>query len=104
MAEAIEKFKLRASEEARADLHAITEQDRAAADQRRAYSFRLIAEFKDAIGPVIETVFSDSTQLEASARTLTCSADQSQKLFVEVAAASEEVSANVQRSRSRQAK
>lgn len=97
MAEAIEKFKLRASEEGRADLNAITERDRAAADQRRADSFRLIAEFKEAVGPVLETFFSASPQLEASARTLTCSADQSQKLYVEVAAALEEASANVQR-------
>ncbi|MDF0498853.1 HAMP domain-containing protein [Bradyrhizobium yuanmingense] len=77
MADAIEMFKLRANERALADLHASTERDRAAADQRRADIVRLTDEFEEAVGQVIETVSSAATQLEASARTLTCSADQS---------------------------
>ncbi|WP_084302790.1 methyl-accepting chemotaxis protein [Bradyrhizobium sp. WSM2254] len=96
MAEAIEMFKLRASEKAQADLDARAEQDRAVANQRRADIARLAGEFEEAIGQVIDTVSSASTQLEASARSLTCSADQSQQRSVEVAASSEEASANVQ--------
>ncbi|MGY8632783.1 HAMP domain-containing protein [Bradyrhizobium sp. 14AA] len=96
MAEAIEMFKLRASERAQADLDASAEQDRAVANQRRADIARLAGEFEEAIGQVIDTVSSASTQLEASARSLTCSADQSQKLSVEAAASSEEASVNVQ--------
>lgn len=64
-------FKLRASEKAQADLHALTERDRAAANQRRADIARLTAEFEKAVGQMIEKVSSASTQLEASARPLT---------------------------------
>ncbi|MGY4502244.1 methyl-accepting chemotaxis protein [Bradyrhizobium sp. GM24.11] len=96
MAEAIEMFKLRASERAQTDLAERAEQDRAVANQRRADIARLAAKFEEAVGHVIDTVSSASTQLEASARSLTYSADQSQKLSVEVAASSEEASANVQ--------
>jgi methyl-accepting chemotaxis protein len=53
-------------------------------------------EFEAMIGQVVNTVSSASTQLEASAGTLTATAVRSQELTTTVAAASEEASTNVQ--------
>ncbi|QPF89700.1 methyl-accepting chemotaxis protein [Bradyrhizobium commune] len=53
-------------------------------------------EFEAMIGEIVQTVSSASTELEASASTLTSSADRSQRMATTVAAASEEASTNVQ--------
>ncbi len=53
-------------------------------------------DFEAMIGEIVETVASASTQLEASAGTLTSTAERSQTLTTAVAAASEEASTNVQ--------
>jgi methyl-accepting chemotaxis protein len=53
-------------------------------------------EFETMIGEIVQTVSSASTQLEASASTLTSTADRSQRLATTVAGASEEASTNVQ--------
>ncbi|WP_024340007.1 methyl-accepting chemotaxis protein, partial [Bradyrhizobium japonicum] len=53
-------------------------------------------EFEAMIGEIVQTVSSASTQLEASATTLTGTADRSQRLATTVASASEEASTNVQ--------
>jgi methyl-accepting chemotaxis protein len=53
-------------------------------------------EFESMIGEIVETVSSASTQLEASAGTLSATAERSQSLTTMVAAASEEASTNVQ--------
>ncbi|MFL9501234.1 methyl-accepting chemotaxis protein [Rhodopseudomonas palustris] len=53
-------------------------------------------QFESAISEIVETVSSASTELEASAGTLTSTADRSQELATSVAAASEEASTNVQ--------
>ncbi|MGY8661816.1 methyl-accepting chemotaxis protein [Bradyrhizobium sp. UFLA05-109] len=53
-------------------------------------------EFESMIGEIVQTVSSASTQLEASASTLTATADRSQQMATTVAAASEEASTNVQ--------
>ncbi|MDX3969956.1 MAG: methyl-accepting chemotaxis protein [Bradyrhizobium sp.] len=53
-------------------------------------------EFETMIGEIVQTVSSASTQLEASASTLTATADRSQRLATTVAGASEEASTNVQ--------
>jgi methyl-accepting chemotaxis protein len=53
-------------------------------------------EFETMIGEIVQTVSSASTQLEASAGTLTSTAERSQKMATTVAAASEEASTNVQ--------
>jgi methyl-accepting chemotaxis protein len=66
------------------------------ASQRKADMERLADGFEAAVGEIIETVSSASTELEASANTLTMSADRSRKLATTVAAASEEASTNVQ--------
>jgi len=53
-------------------------------------------DFENMIGEIVQTVSSASTQLEASATTLTSTADRSQQMATTVAAASEEASTNVQ--------
>jgi methyl-accepting chemotaxis protein len=53
-------------------------------------------DFESMIGDIVNTVSSASTQLEASAGTLTATAGRSRELTTVVAAASEEASANVQ--------
>jgi methyl-accepting chemotaxis protein len=53
-------------------------------------------DFEAMIGEIVDTVSTASTELEASAGTLTATAERSQELTTAVAAASEEASANVQ--------
>jgi methyl-accepting chemotaxis protein len=53
-------------------------------------------DFESLIGEIVETVSSASAQLEASAGTLTATAERSRELTTTVAAASEEASTNVQ--------
>jgi len=53
-------------------------------------------DFESKIGEIVETVSSASTELEASASTLSATAVRSQQLTTAVAAASEEASTNVQ--------
>jgi len=53
-------------------------------------------DFESMIGGIVATVSSASTQLEASAGTLTSTAERAQELTTIVAAASEEAAANVQ--------
>jgi PAS domain S-box-containing protein len=64
--------------------------------QRKSDMHRLADEFETAVGEIIESVTSASTELEASAGTLTHTADAAQRLAVAVASSSEEASANVQ--------
>ena len=72
------------------------EAERRAAEQRKADMYRLADQFENAVGEIIETVSSSSTELEAAANTLTRTAEHTQQLSTMVAAASEEASANVQ--------
>jgi methyl-accepting chemotaxis protein len=67
-----------------------------AAAQRRADMVQLADGFERAVGEIVETVSSASTELEASAVTLTSTAERSQELTTVVAEASEEASTNVQ--------
>ena len=67
-----------------------------AAAQRRTDMLQLADGFERAVGEIVETVSSASTELEASAGTLTSTAERAQKLTTVVAAASEEASTNVQ--------
>jgi methyl-accepting chemotaxis protein len=57
---------------------------------------KITSDFEAMIGEVVETVSSASTELEASAGTLTATAERSQELTTSVAAASEQASTNVQ--------
>ncbi|RXH11141.1 methyl-accepting chemotaxis protein [Bradyrhizobium guangzhouense] len=70
--------------------------EKRAADQRRIDMHRMAGEFEAAVGNIIETVASASTELEAAAGTLTGTAESTQQLSIAVAAASEEASTNVQ--------
>jgi methyl-accepting chemotaxis protein len=72
------------------------EQEVRTATQRKADMMKLAGEFEAAVGEIVETVSSASTELEASASTLTATAERAQDLTTAVAAASEEASANVQ--------
>jgi methyl-accepting chemotaxis protein len=67
-----------------------------AAARRRKDMLDLAEQFEHAVGEIVETVSSASTELEASAGTLTSTAERSQQLATAVAAASEEASTNVQ--------
>jgi len=62
---------------------------------RKAAMLKLADEFQAAIGGIVNTVSSASSQLETAAGTLTTTADSTQELSSMVAAASEEASTNV---------
>jgi methyl-accepting chemotaxis protein len=96
MAQAVETFKVKAEEKARDEAEAKVKQDLLAAKQRKADMVKLADDFESAVGEIVETVSSASTELEASASTLTATAVRSQELTIMVAAASEEASTNVQ--------
>jgi methyl-accepting chemotaxis protein len=63
---------------------------------RKADMIKLANDFEGAVGEIIDTVSEASTELEASAGTLTSTAERAQRLTTVVAAASEEASTNVQ--------
>jgi methyl-accepting chemotaxis protein len=96
MAQAVESFKVKATEKARDEAEAKVQHDQIAARQRNADMIKLADSFEGAVGEIIETVSSASTELEASAGTLTSTAARAQELTTMVAAASEEASTNVQ--------
>lgn len=96
MAQAVETFKVKAEDKARAEAEARITQDQAAALQRKQDMIRLADDFEGTVGEIVEAVSSASTELEASASTLTSTADRSQQLTTVVATASEEASTNVQ--------
>jgi len=95
MARTVEVFKTNALEVAR-----LRDEQRAAeelAAARRRQDMRALADqFEGAVGEIIATVSSASTQLEASAHTLTTTTAKAQDVTRTVASASEEASANVQ--------
>jgi methyl-accepting chemotaxis protein len=95
MAQAVETFKATAEEKARTEAEAKATQDQMAARQRRADMVRMADDFESAVGEIIETVSSASTELEASAGTLTSTAERTQGLTMGVAQASEDASGNV---------
>jgi methyl-accepting chemotaxis protein len=96
MAQAVEGFKVKAEEKARAEAEAKIRQDQVAAEVRKADMIKLADAFEGAVGEIVGTVSSSATELEASANTLTVTAERSQELATAVAAASEEASTNVQ--------
>nr|WP_246752429.1 CHASE3 domain-containing protein [Bradyrhizobium diazoefficiens] len=67
------------------------------AEQRKAETMKLaVASFEDAVGEIVQTVSSASTQLEASARNLNSTAARSQELTTRVSSTSQDCSSNVQ--------
>ncbi|WP_035647818.1 methyl-accepting chemotaxis protein [Bradyrhizobium sp. ORS 285] len=84
------------AEKARQEAEAKLAQDQIAAQQRRAEMQQMADNFEAVVGQIIETVTSASAELEASATSLSSSADRSRHLATTVASASEEASTNVQ--------
>jgi methyl-accepting chemotaxis protein len=96
LAKTVTVIRENAEQKARDEAAAKTRQDQIAAEQRKADMIRLANDFEGAVGEIVETVSSASTELEASAGTLTSTAERAQQLTTAVAAASEEASTNVQ--------
>ncbi|MGJ4948856.1 methyl-accepting chemotaxis protein [Bradyrhizobium sp. HKCCYLS20291] len=84
---AIETERLRAAQ---------AESEKLAVERRKRDMHELANSFEGAVGQIIDTVSSASTELEASARTLTSTAERTQQRTTTVAAASEQATANVQ--------
>jgi methyl-accepting chemotaxis protein len=95
MAQAVQVFKNNAIEVERLKVEQ-TESDRRNADQRKSEMVKLANSFEAAVGQIVNTVSSASTQLEASANKLTSTAERAQQVTTMVASASEEASSNVQ--------
>lgn len=87
-----ERLRASAREEARREAAA----KEAAEAERRKMLHRLAGDFQTAVGKIVEMVSSASHQLEASAGTLTNTAESTQQLSSMVAASSEVTSGNVQ--------
>ena len=96
LAKTVTVIRQNAEQKARDEAESKITQDQAAARQRKAEMIKLADDFEGAVGQIVETVSFSSTQLEASAGTLTSTAERAQELTVMVAAASEEASTNVQ--------
>ena len=94
MADALQIFKDALISKKAADEDAAREAEAKIARGQRVDS--ATRQFETSIGEIVETVSSASTELEASAATLTATAGHAQELTTAVAAASEEASTNVQ--------
>ncbi|UZE50557.1 methyl-accepting chemotaxis protein [Rhodopseudomonas sp. P2A-2r] len=94
MADALQIFKQALIDKKAADEAAAVEAEEKI--QRGERVDRITRDFEALIGEIVETVSSASTELEASAGTLTATAERAQDLATAVAAASEEASTNVQ--------
>jgi methyl-accepting chemotaxis protein len=94
MAEALQVFKgnMLESNRLRAERAEAEKHVRA---QRRTEMAKLADEFEAAVGEIVQTVSSASTELEASATSLTRTAEKTQQLSGRVEAVSEEASSNV---------
>ncbi|HTF75818.1 MAG TPA: methyl-accepting chemotaxis protein [Bradyrhizobium sp.] len=93
MAEALQVFKQALIAKKAADEAAARDADAKIERGRRVDD--ITRDFESLIGEIVATVSSASTQLEASAGTLTTTAERAQQLTTTVAAASEEASTNV---------
>jgi methyl-accepting chemotaxis protein len=94
MGDALQVFKQALIDKRVADQAAMVDADAKIERGRRVDT--ITSDFEAMIGEIVDTVSSASTELEASAGTLTATAERSQELTTMVAAASEEASTNVQ--------
>ncbi len=94
MAEALQVFKGNMLESNRLRKER-SETEKQARAQRRAEMQKLADEFEAAVGEIVQTVSSASTELEASATSLTRTAEETQQLSGMVETASGEASTNV---------
>ncbi len=95
MAGAVQVFKTSMIETGRLRAEQL-EMEQRQLQQRKADMHKLADAFEGAVGEIVETVSSAATELEASANTLTATAERAQELAIAVASASEEASTNVQ--------
>jgi methyl-accepting chemotaxis protein len=95
MAKAVEVFKSNAIARQALEVEQKEAESRAVA-RRQTDMIKLADDFESAVGEIIDTVSSASTELEASATSLTQTAERSEGLTTKVAAASEQASTNVQ--------
>jgi methyl-accepting chemotaxis protein len=95
MAKAVEVFR-RSMIEAEQLRSQQVETEQRAATQRKADMRRLAEEFEAAVGQIVGTVSSASTELEVSAISMSKTAENTQRLSGIVTSASEEASVNVQ--------
>jgi methyl-accepting chemotaxis protein len=93
---AVDGIKTMLAEKARHAAEAKVQQDLMLAKHRKAEMQKLADQFEIAIREFVDTVSSASTELEASATTLTATAERAQGVTKTVTLASEEASANVQ--------
>jgi methyl-accepting chemotaxis protein len=96
MAKAIGVVRANAEQRARDEAEAKSRQDQLAGEQRKTEMHRLADKFESAVGEIVNTVSSASTELETSATSLRATAERSEQLTGMVASASEEASSNVQ--------
>ena len=96
MAQAVEAFKVKAVEKARLEAEREEAEARAAAAERKAGMLRLAATFEVAVGGIVDVVSSTAGELEMSAKSLTHTADATQRLSAAVSESSEEASSSVQ--------
>ncbi len=96
MAGAVEEFKVQAVAKAERDAATQEAQNKASSAARRAELIRFADEFEAAVGAIVSNVSASAVQLEASAGTLTRTAETTQSLSSQVAGASEQASGNMQ--------
>jgi methyl-accepting chemotaxis protein len=96
MGRAVETFKIKAAEKAQIEAREKAAADEQRAAQRKAEMRQLADSFENAVGGIVNTVSSASSQLEAAASVLTRTAEVTQQRSGNVAAASAQASSNVQ--------
>jgi methyl-accepting chemotaxis protein len=96
LAKTVTVIRQNAETKAREEAETKIRTDEVLARQRKAEMAKMANDFENAVGRIVETVSSASSELEASAGTLTATAERAQELTTMVGAASEEASTNVQ--------
>ncbi|HUI97869.1 MAG TPA: methyl-accepting chemotaxis protein [Xanthobacteraceae bacterium] len=96
MARAVETFKIKAVEKGRCEAEARAESEHAAAELRQAEIHKIADGFEAAVGAIIGTVSSASTELETAATTLAATAHTTRQLSATAATSSEKASTHVQ--------
>jgi methyl-accepting chemotaxis protein len=95
MARAVEMFKVKANERARAEADAEDAKKRAAANIRQDEMRKFAASFEAAVGNIVEVVSLQSKGLESAASTMMSNAEATKQFSTVVARAANEASTNV---------
>ena len=80
LAKTVTVIRENAEQKARDEAEAKATQDQLAARQRKADMIKIADQFEGAVGEIVETVSSASTELESSATTLTSTAERAEEL------------------------